>query len=98
MNHLIQSQQLNIIKIHNQLDYPSYYSDNINKIIHIHVFHGDEMFSKFEFKSGKYDEMNPEENDVNLAKFYALKIALEAKKLNEYELAKLFVEVLKFKF
>lgn len=40
MNHLIQTKQLNIVKLHNYLDYPSHYNENINKIIHIHVFHG----------------------------------------------------------
>lgn len=40
MNHLIQTKQLDIIKLQDYLDYPSYYSENVHKIIHIHVFHG----------------------------------------------------------
>ncbi len=79
MNHLIETNQLNVVKLEKYLDYPSYYDDNVNKIIHIHVFHGDSMFSKFEFKAGKYDNIFYDEKS-DVAKFYALRIAIEAKK------------------
>lgn len=40
MNHLIQTKQLNIVKLIEYLDYPSHFNTDVNKIIHIHVFHG----------------------------------------------------------
>lgn len=89
MNHLIGSHQLNIIKIHDHLDYPSYYNNEINKMIHIHVFHGDDMFSKFQFKLGKYDNLNPDDHNVTLAKYYALKMALDGKRISENGLARM---------
>lgn len=39
------------------------------------------MFSKFQFKAGAYDNFNYENNNCELAKFYALKMALEGKKM-----------------
>ena len=80
MNHLIATKQLNIVKLSNHLDYPAYYSEPVNKMLHIHVFHGDTMFSKFQFKAGKYDAFDYSQEDVQKAKFYALKMALEGKR------------------
>lgn len=40
MNHLIKTEQLNIVKLFDYLDYPSHYNTDVNKIIHIHIFHG----------------------------------------------------------
>jgi hypothetical protein len=80
MNHLIETRQLNIVKLEDHLDYPSYYSENIGNMLHIHVFHGDDMFSKFRFKAGAYDNVSYADKDVRVAKFYALKMALEAKR------------------
>jgi hypothetical protein len=87
MNHLIKTNQLNIVKLENSLDYPSYFSEEINKMLHIHVFHGDEMFSKFKFKAGSYDSMEYDDKNVNIAKFYALKMALEGKRTQPQDLS-----------
>ena len=80
MNHLIATKQLNVVKLDQYLDYPSYFDESIFKVLHIHVFHGDGLFSKFQFKAGSYDNMNYDESKTNIAKYYALKIALEAKR------------------
>ena len=89
MNHLIATRQLNIIRIPNQLDYPSFNGENVNKIIHIHVFHGNYMFSKFELKAGRYDNLNLEDYGIKIARDYALVMALEAKRKSEFDLAKM---------
>lgn len=93
LNHLIATNQINVIKLFDQLDYPSYYSNNINTMLHIHVFHGDDMFSKFQFKAGKYDNIDPYKEDTSIAKFYSLKMALEAKRSNATQLNDLFNDV-----
>ena len=88
MNHLIATSQLNIVKLLDQLDYPSTYSGNVNQVpIHLHVFHSDDMFSKFSFKAGKYDAMSVRDDQVSITKYYALKMALEAKRLTCKELS-----------
>ncbi len=89
MNHLIKTKQLNVVKLDNYLDFPSYYDENIFKILHIHVFHGSKMFSKFEFKNGKYDGMVIDSSQITKAKYYALKIALEAKTTSNANLVKM---------
>jgi hypothetical protein len=40
LNHLIGSNQLNVIRLQNLIDYPSGNTDNIMSMLHIHVFHG----------------------------------------------------------
>ena len=96
LNHLIATDQLSVIKLFDHLDYPAYYSNNIESMLHIHVFHGVDMFSKFQFKAGKYDTMDPYKEDTSIAKFYSLKMALEAKRFNATKLNNLFkLEALK---
>jgi hypothetical protein len=97
LNHLIATKQLNVIKLEEHLDYPSYYGENINKMLHIHVFHGDSLFSKFQFKAGKYDALDANKYDTNIAKYYALKMALEGKRIAPVELFKLLLYVTKQK-
>lgn len=91
MNHLIATDQLSIVKLSNQLDYPAYFDEQVSKVLHIHVFHGDTMFSKFQFKAGKYDQLDYNEYDVQQAKYYALKMALEGKRLSASQLYELFL-------
>ena len=83
LNHLIETNQLNIVRLEHLIDYHSGYTQSIHKIIHIHVFHGGDMFSKFVFKEGKYDNMNVSDEQAENVKFYALKMALEGKRLTE---------------
>ncbi len=87
LNHLIGSHQMNVVKLDNLIDFPSANTENINTKLHIHVFHGDDVFSKFAFKMGKYDNMTLD-GDANRVKFYCLKMALEAKRTTNDELKK----------
>lgn len=48
------------------------------------------MFSKFAFKMGHYDNMTIEETNVEYVKYYALKMALEAKRFMNNKLYELF--------
>jgi hypothetical protein len=60
---------------------------SIFKVLHIHVFHGDDMFSKFQFKAGNYDKLAyPNAVNATLIKYYALKMALEGKKTEPKDL------------
>ena len=54
------------------------------------MFHGGDMFSKFVFKDGKYDNMTVSDANATLVKYYSLKMALEGKKVPEKELLTLF--------
>lgn len=90
LNHLIASKQANVLKLEDHLDYPSGNTHSIHKVLNIHVFHGDDMFSKFAFKMGKYDNMNTTESDE--IKLYALKMALEGKRLTSTQLNTMLVE------
>ena len=92
MNHLIATEQMSIVKLSDQLDYPAYYNDPVTRMLHIHVFHGDDMFSKFQFKAGKYDHMDYKKYDVDEAKYYALKMALEGKRFTPSQLYFLFTK------
>lgn len=87
LNHLISAQQTHVVKLENHLDYPSGNTDSINKVLNIHVFHGDDMFSKFAFQAGKYDQMNT--TDSEEIKFYCLKMALDGKRISAPDLLKM---------
>lgn len=62
---------------------------SVFKVLHIHVFHGGEMFSKFEFKAGNYDKMEiPINENATFIKYYSLKMALEGKQTKSEDLFK----------
>lgn len=87
LNHLIAKKSSNVVKIESLLDYPSGNILSIFKVLHIHVFHGDDMFSKFMFKAGRYDNLElPSNENSTLIKYYALKMALEGKRTNTKDL------------
>ena len=86
LNHLIGSLQVNIVHLGNLIDYPSTNDERINKKLHIHVYHGHDMFSKFDFKSGKYDNLTVAEKDEDKVKYYCLKKALDSKRNNARKL------------
>lgn len=90
LNHLIASKQIKVVKLDEYLDYPSHYDKNVNKILHIHVFHGDEMFSKFQYKAGKYDQIENIPGDLSNGKYYSLKMALDAKRLPSGQLIEMY--------
>lgn len=92
INHLIGSKQLNVVKLEDLIDYPSANQEAVDQKLHIHVFHGDDLFSKFSYKVGKYDDMIVNDNDLGKVKFYCLKMALDAKKKSNEELKKMFDE------
>ena len=89
MNHLIASKHINIVKLNDLIDYPSGNTEDINSKLHIHVYHGGEMFSKFLFKEGKYDNMTMPSENLNQVKIYCLKMALESKRTQSADLHKL---------
>lgn len=86
LNHLIATNQLNVVRLEGLLDHHSGTSESIHKVVHVHVFHGGDMFSKFVFKQGKYDNMTVSDESAEKVKFYALKMALEAKRMDESQL------------
>lgn len=91
MNHLIASKHINIVKLNNMIDYPSGNTEDVITKLHIHVYHGGEMFSKFSFKEGKYDNMTVPTENLNQVKNYCLKLALESKRTQPIELNKLLL-------
>jgi hypothetical protein len=93
MNHLIKSNTINITKLNNLLDFPSANEESVFKKVHIHVFHGGSMFSKFQFMSGEYDNITIPYGDTSLVKFYVLNIALQSKKKQAFELYNIFKNV-----
>lgn len=93
LNHLIATNQINVVKLNDMLDYPSANTESINEKIHIHVFHGDDLFSKFAFKNGDYDNYTvPNElSQLNQIKYYCLRMALEAKRVNSTRLNQMLI-------
>ena len=67
--------------LEDQLDFPSGNRQSVMQALHIHVFHGDNLFSKFAFKMGKYDNRTVNETSLGMIKYYALKMALDGKRL-----------------
>jgi hypothetical protein len=65
--------------------------------VHIHVYHGDTIFSKFYFRDGLYDNFTLPQGDFNEIKFYCLTIALESKRLNSSDMYKMFKKVIQGK-
>ena len=93
LNHLIALNELNVVKLEELIDFPSANTQSVFRKIHIHVFHGNEMFSKFLFKLGKYDNMSVSNENATLVKYYALKMALEGKRTSEEKLYLQLVDV-----
>ena len=89
LNHLSGSNQMNVVKLDTLIDFPSTNNFNPNEKLHIHVFHSFQMFSKFEFKSGKYDNMTVTDKDMDKISFYCLKMALDGKRIKAAELRKM---------
>ncbi|CAF1100224.1 unnamed protein product, partial [Brachionus calyciflorus] len=91
MNHLIKTKQLNIINLKDYLDFPSDSKTNIDEIIQIHVGDEKDVFSKFQFKEGKYDNFTTNVEYPENVKNYSLRMALESKRMSYEELNKLFL-------
>jgi hypothetical protein len=80
-----------------QLDYPSGNRRSVMLMLHIHVFHGDNLFSKFAFKMGKYDNRTVSEQNLGMVKYYALKMALDGKRLPASNLTRMLEEQIESK-
>lgn len=79
LNHLIASKTFHVVHLHNLLDYPSGNDESIFSKLHIHVYHGDDIFSKFLFRLGRYNYTLLEgKNDTHI-RYFALKMALESR-------------------
>ncbi|OZM56965.1 hypothetical protein CIB95_09345 [Lottiidibacillus patelloidae] len=74
-NHLLE----NISTDHHSLDFPSTSVNSIHKNPHIHCWHTDQVFSKFAYLNGEYDQYEPHQLNATSIREYCLKIALEAK-------------------
>ena len=89
MNHLIDTKQINVPRLSNYIDHPTGNLESVNSVIHLHCYHGPEMFSKNAFKMGKYNNMSiPLENSNQIGN-YCLRLALESKRFNSNDLLKL---------
>ena len=97
MNHLITSKKINVIKLENLIDYGSGNTESVFSKVHIHVYHGEDMFSKFMFRDHRYDNLQLPYNDSNLIKFYCLNIALESRRKTHDEMYNMFKDVIKIK-
>jgi hypothetical protein len=89
--------QINLVKLDDQLDFPSGNRQSIFLILNIHVFHGDNLFSKFAFKMGKYDNKSVSEGDMHMVKYYALKMALDGKRISSRNLNRMLTTQIKTK-
>ncbi len=67
----------------NRLDFGSASPDKIDNHPHIHCWHTDNMFSKFQFTAGKYDHLSTDELNIRKIKDYCLYIALKSKELTQ---------------
>jgi hypothetical protein len=91
LNHLYGANLVNLNVVPELIDYGSANENNITNMVHIHVFHGDDLFSKFAFKLGQYNETHLNTTSTHLVKYFALKMALDSKKLTGLQLHQLFV-------
>jgi hypothetical protein len=93
LNHLIGSKQVNAIMLWDQLDYPSGNNHSIYNMLHIHVFHGEIMFSKFLFKMGRYNNITLDmidEEKSTLVSWFALKMAIEGRDATKLQFSQLY--------
>lgn len=86
LNHLIGSKQLNVIPLDNLLDFPADKKGMVKQKLHIHVFHSNKMFSKFDFKDGRYDNMTVKGENMEMVKVYCLRMALDSKRSSNNDL------------
>ncbi|CAF1147501.1 unnamed protein product [Adineta ricciae] len=84
INHLVASENISIELARRLLDQTTTNRDpndiEKNNRLHLHCWHTDDMFSKFQFKAGNYNHIHPHTliNDTSPAG-YALRIALESR-------------------
>jgi hypothetical protein len=85
---------LNIVKLADLIDYPSGNSERVNTKIHIHCYHGQELFSKNMFRDNKYANLSVDLSKHQEINYYCLNIALESRNLTSQQLSEqLMVEI-----
>ncbi|PLS05311.1 DUF7164 domain-containing protein [Neobacillus cucumis] len=62
------------------IDFPSTSPETTDRHVHIHCYHTNHIFSKFAMEKGKYNDINPNDLDLNIVRDYCLFIALKAQK------------------
>lgn len=74
---------MRVVKLDNLMDVSSTSAAiSIYDVIHIHVYHDEKMFSKFEFKRTKYENRTRIPRDKkDFVNYYSLRMALESLKL-----------------
>jgi hypothetical protein len=76
INHLVPNLKLDT-KL--QLDGHSTSLGSVDDHPHIHCWHTNERFSKFEWEGGRYDSIDPQTLDLNVIRDYCTALALRAK-------------------
>ena len=94
MNHLLGTKQINVVVLEDIIDFSSSNEGTIYSKVHIHCYHTDDMFSKFYFRAGMYDNITLPHGDTNLVSYYSLNLALESRRKTLAELNELFVSVI----
>lgn len=75
VNHLIRDVSID----RRNLDMESTSENSVLNHSHIHCWHTDNIFSKFQFAAGKYDHLSMSDLDITKIKDYCLYIALKSK-------------------
>ena len=57
LNHLIGENAINLVPLPKLVDFPTVNEDSVYSKLHLHVLHGYQMFSTFEFKKGTYSNV-----------------------------------------
>ncbi|WP_018248559.1 DUF7164 domain-containing protein [Orenia marismortui] len=78
VNHLVDEFKIDGRK----LDYGSASDESIANHPHIHCWHTNNMFSKFQFEAGNYDDLSIENLDIDKVNNYCLYMALKSKDKN----------------
>ena len=98
MNHLITTKQINVNKLDNLIDFSSSHKESVFSKVHIHVYHGEEMFSKFMFRANRYDNLSyPSIKERESIIYYCLNIALESRRKNSTDIYGMLKEIVKAK-
>lgn len=92
LNHLIATNQTSVIKLDQHIDFQSRHHKSVHQVVHIHAFQFPGVFSKIDFKAGKYDktELNDRLLKSDDVVDYTLRVALAAKRADNSALVILY--------
>lgn len=95
LNHLIATNQTSVVKLDQHIDFQSRHHKSVHQVVHIHAFQFPGVFSKIDFKAGKYDktEINDRLLKSDDVVDYTLQVALAAKRANNSALVLLYQNV-----